>query len=94
VGAIASIVFVGADTWDMHDTGSGWWVLMMIGMVLFWALVVAGVVWLVHSGIGQGPRTPAKSASDTLDERLASGEISVEEYEQRRQVLRGGSGGG
>jgi putative membrane protein len=78
----------------MHDAGSGWWVLMMIGMLLFWALVIAGVVWLVRSGAGQAPRDSAKSANDMLDDRLAAGEISVEEYQQRRQLLRDGSGGG
>ena len=89
MGGLASMALVSADTWNMHDAGAGWWVLMMIGMVLFWALVIAGVVWLVRSGLGGTFGNTPKSAGDVLDERLASGEISVEEYEQRRSALRG-----
>lgn len=67
---------------------------MMLAMVVFWALVIVGVVWLVRGGIGDGRRSTAKSASELLDERLPSGEISVEEYEQRRRALQGESGSG
>lgn len=80
---------VTADAFDMHDAGAGWWFLMMLGMVLFWALVIAGVVWLVRGGLGSSANTPSRPAHEVLDERLASGEISVEEYEQRRAALRG-----
>jgi hypothetical protein len=36
-----------ADTWGMHDSdvGAGWMFLMMIGMTLFWGLVVLGILW-------------------------------------------------
>lgn len=79
---------------DHHDFGDGWWMVMMIGMVLFWVVVAVGIVWLVRnlqggtSSLGRGEPTPLQ----VLDRRLAEGEISVEEYEQRRQVLRGSSG--
>lgn len=54
-------------------------------MMVFWALVIVGVVWLVRGGIGDGRRSTAKSASELLDERLPSGEISVEEIRAARQ---------
>ena len=72
-----------ADAWDMHD-GGGWWVVMMVAMLLFWALVIAGVVWLIRAS-GR-----AKGAMDLLDERLATGDISIEDYERRREILAGG----
>lgn len=88
----------------MHNWDGGWgvgnWLLMGFGMLLFWALVVAGIVWLVRftssnrtapGGQGEsldkpaGP--PAPSAQDILDERYARGEISDEEYRTRRDTL-------
>jgi hypothetical protein len=35
-----------ADTWGMHDSdiGAGWMIVMMLGMVVFWGLVIVGVV--------------------------------------------------
>ena len=91
---LASIALVTADAWDMHDAGGGWWAVMMIAMVLFWGLVIAGVVWLVRGGLGGELGSKTKSASDVLDQRLAAGDISIEEYEQRRKALRGGNEGG
>jgi len=79
-----------ADRWDMHDWGDGWWVVMMLAMFLFWTLVIAGIVWLVRTG-GLGDRSggSAKGARELLDERLATGDISIEEYERRREALTG-----
>lgn len=82
-----------ADAWSMHDDeiGTGWWIVMVIGMVLFWALVILGVVWLVRE-----ISTPHRRADGGLDDpraildrRLAEGDISVKEYEQRRKTLGG-----
>jgi putative membrane protein len=86
---VMSDLLVFADTWDMHDGGGGWWVVMLLGMLLFWGLVIAGIVWIVR--VGAGPRAPdsARSARDVLDERLAAGDMSVEEYERRRDLLSG-----
>jgi putative membrane protein len=78
-----------ADTWGMHDSdvGAGWMIVMMVGMVLFWGLVVVGVVWLLREAIGRGHRGPDADPLAILDRRLAEGQISVEEYEQRRKIL-------
>ncbi len=66
--------------------GFGW-----IFMILFWALVILGVValakWLFFAA---GPRdfgSPGKSALDILKERYARGEINREQYEQMRRDL-------
>ena len=80
--------------WDMHDTGWGWWVLMSIGMVVFWVGVIYLVVWLAR-GAPPGRRAdqeePANETPlDLLGRRLAEGEISVDEYNERRQALEQG----
>lgn len=61
-------------------------IVMMIGMVLFWGLLILGIVWLIRSapwGTHHGPGTPL----EVLDRRFASGEINAEEYRERRSVL-------
>jgi putative membrane protein len=81
-----------ADTWGMHDNdiGTGWWIVMMIGMVIFWSLVILGVIWLVReyghpSRRSVGPDDPLT----ILQRRFANGEITAKEYEQRRRTLSG-----
>jgi len=78
--------------WDGHMSG-GWWIVMMIGMILFWALVVVALVWLIRSGpelFGSRLSERAQTRPDALEileRRLAEGEISIEEYRERRSVL-------
>jgi len=74
---------------DHMDFDNGWWIVMGIGMILFWGLVILGIVWLVREV--SGPRRAAQPGGDaleTLDRRLAEGEITVEEYNERRRALR------
>jgi putative membrane protein len=62
---------------------------MGIGMVLFWALIVAGIVALVLYVAGdRGTRQPPQSANEILAARLARGEISETEYGDRLAILR------
>jgi putative membrane protein len=78
-----------ADTWGMHDSdvGAGWMIVMMLGMAFFWGLVIFGVVWLLRETINRGHHGPGGDPLAILDRRLAEGQISVEEYEQRRKTL-------
>jgi len=79
-----------ADAWNMHgDVGTGGWILMVLAMLLFWGAVVALVVWLVRgrASAADGAEEPQR----ILDRRLASGEITPQEYEERRQILAGDS---
>ena len=85
-----------ADTWGMHgDVGSGW---MALWMVLFWAAIVLGIVWMARAGArGDAPAVPAarESPVEILERRFAEGAISVEDYHARREVLlHGGDGAG
>jgi putative membrane protein len=77
--------------WFMHDIGWGWWLLMSVGMVGFWALVIWGIVALARGGTSglHSPKEEADRPLDILQRRLARGEISVEEYEQLRDALIG-----
>jgi uncharacterized membrane protein len=82
--------------WGMHgDFGAGWMILMMGVMVLFWAAVVLGIVWLVRGGLegrrekrahGQMP-----TSTEILDRRFAEGAISVDDYRERREVIASGT---
>ncbi|MGV9244911.1 SHOCT domain-containing protein [Streptomyces sp. NPDC003710] len=88
-----------------YDGGWGWgwggWFVMTLFMLLFWALVLGGIVALVRylTGVhrGQGPGTPPPSggrgwgggrAEDLLAERFARGEIDEDEYKRRLALLR------
>ncbi len=69
--------------------GYGWgssWVNVAF-MMLVWAALGTGVVWFVRGGFAtRGERRD--SARRLLDERFATGEITAEDYESRRRVLR------
>ena len=65
-----------------HDRAPvGAWLAMGFMMLLFTALVIALVVWVVR---GSAHHSPARHL---LDERFARGEISEEEYRTRRALL-------
>ena len=88
--SVLSTALVLADSWDMHDWDGGWWVVMMAGMLLFWGLVILGIVWIVR-GLGTGSRGgDGDEPLRVLQRRLAEGEISVEEYERRRALIEKG----
>lgn len=78
--------------WDhMSGYANGWgWGGMLFGgliMVLFWALVIAGVVWLVRTLAGAGPGGRPNDALATLKERYARGEIDRETYQRMRKEI-------
>ena len=80
------------DMFYMHNFGWGWWMVMSIGMVAFWALVIYGIAQLIRGGQSsrrQG-EAPAGSAKEILKRRLAQGEISIEEYRQLVDTLEDG----
>lgn len=67
----------GADGWN--------WFWMGLVMVLVWGGVISLVVWAVRALAS--PQHAGDGALDVLRRRLASGEITVEEYEKTRKVL-------
>ena len=77
--------------WGHMNMDGGWWLVMMIGMLLFWALVLVGIVWVVRELSGSRPRQGGDQpdALAVLDRRLAEGAISPEDYHERRAILTG-----
>jgi putative membrane protein len=64
--------------------GLGW-----IFMFLFWGLIIWAIIALVRGGTGYGNRKEhgEKTALDMLKERYAKGEISREEFEEKKKDL-------
>ena len=84
--------------WSDHDM-SGWgYTGMIIGMVLFWAMIIVGIIALIRYTAGsstQGagtPITPPYNDYETperlLAARFARGEVDEPEYRHRLEVLR------
>lgn len=80
------------DGWGMMG-GFGWGGLMGIGavvMIVFWGLVIWGIVLLVRglaSGVGGGESSRQDSALEILKRRYVRGEISKEEFEDKKKDL-------
>ncbi len=70
--------------------GFGWGGLMGIGMVVFWGLVIWGIVALargVSSPGGTGSSNQSDSALEVLKRRYARGEINKEEFEDKKKDI-------
>ncbi len=69
--------------WGM---GFGW-----IFMILFWGLILVGIValvrWFSDQSFARGSR--GKTALEILQERYARGEIKKEEFEQMKRDIAG-----
>ncbi|HUG05392.1 MAG TPA: SHOCT domain-containing protein [Candidatus Limnocylindria bacterium] len=70
--------------------GMGWGAGSVLGplfVILFGIFLIAGTVWLVLAASGRaGERSPALSI---LDQRLARGEIDLDEYSARKTAIGG-----
>jgi putative membrane protein len=76
---------------DHWGWGMGWF--GGIFMIVFWILILIGLVfvikWLVQSTRGAAPssRTESSRALDILKERYARGEIDKQEFEEKKRDL-------
>lgn len=75
--------------------GSGWggWLVMGLMMVMFWAVVIVGgiALWRVLRPGDRGYRSPEPpTPEELLEQRLARGEVGVDEFNRRRELLRSG----
>jgi putative membrane protein len=66
---------------------SGWWLIGMGMMVLFWIAIILLVIWVVRSLFPREMRSGHDQALETLQQRYAKGEINAAEYEQARARL-------
>lgn len=65
-----------------------WGVGMMLMMLVFWSVVIVGIILLIRWLASQGrePRS-ADAAFDILRQRYARGDISKEEFEAKKRDL-------
>jgi len=73
--------------WMMGGLGWGW--LMPLAMILFWGLIIWGIVALVRGLNNQRycDSSATASALEVLKRRYAQGEISKKEYQEKKKDL-------
>jgi putative membrane protein len=78
--------------WYWHNGMDGWgWLGMGLFMLVFWGLVILGIVLLVRLLNSSGPPNTSSRRpipTEILDERLARGDIDEGEYHLRMAALR------
>ena len=74
--------------WGWGVTGGGWGIFMMFFTVLFWALIIVGIVVLIRYLLqNTGSSRSSESALESLKHRYARGEIQKEEFEEKKKDL-------
>jgi uncharacterized membrane protein len=74
----------------MMGGGAFMWFWAVFALLVL-ALLVVGVVWLVRTLASPGPGGTTSTARQELDLRYDRGELTREEYQQRRIDLEGGA---
>jgi putative membrane protein len=62
--------------------GGGWFLFP-----LFWVLLIVGIVFLARGRGGPWTGGGRETGIDVLERRFAEGELSLEQYRERRSVL-------
>jgi len=73
-------------------TDYGWIPMMgvgLLGMIVFWGLLIAGTVFLIRWFIGETVIKREDSALEILRKRYARGEINKQEFDERKRDLMG-----
>lgn len=76
--------------WGSMGWGAGWGVFGAVHMLLWWVLIILGIIvlakWL-FGGFPRGERDTRDRALEILRERFARGEIQKDEFEQKKRDL-------
>ena len=81
-----------------YDNGGTHWgllIVMIVAVLVFFGILAWAVVHILRqrdSYVAGGPPAPPNASAEPLrilDERLARGEIDVDEYARRRDILKG-----
>jgi putative membrane protein len=64
-----------------------WGIGMMFMMLLFWGLIIVGIVLVIRWLLSQGKESRSDSALEILRRRYARGEINKEEFESKKKDL-------
>ena len=98
VGGFAVVLFAPAYAqaqdrsweWGRHPMMFMWGaggLVMMLMMLVFWGLVIAGLVFGLRWLAGQGRPAHHDAAHEILRQRYARGEIDKQEFETRKRDL-------
>ena len=73
--------------WGDMGWGWGWGMIGTVHMLLWWILIVLGIVVLAKWLFGGARGSAGDRALEVLRERYARGEIDKEEFEKRKRDL-------
>lgn len=74
--------------WDWHGYGGWWFVVMPLGMLVFWGVVAWVIVMLARTNKRDRSPRPSDDAQHILEARYARGDIDTDEYHHRSDDLR------
>ena len=76
--------------WGMHQWLWGaWGIGMMLMMLVFWGLIIVGLVLGIRWLVTQGKEPQGDSPLEILKRRYARGEIDRDEFEAKKRDLLG-----
>lgn len=76
--------------WGMHPTlwiWGAWGIGMILFMLLFWGLVITGIVLAIRWLVSAGKESRSDAALEILRQRYARGEINRDEFEAKKRDL-------
>jgi putative membrane protein len=69
-----------------YGFGNGWWWMGWLMMLVFWALVVVGIVALIRFATRSAARRDGvETPLEILRRRYAGGELTKEQFEQMKR---------